>query len=307
MLSSCVALFRRVEGWLLPLGWHGCGRLLAWPVHTAARASAAAFGALCVVLVAVPSKLQAQGELLSQSPSQGPNQGLSQPLSFRLCTETQPALPLSNLDPQSPGPAQRYLAETARRTRARIEHITALWEECLNRLRLGEVDATNVTGYAGVNIELGAFPMQGSQPDSQRAIGVIPTHLYRRVGSAANYVDGRFHEVKTAVGVLAGFQVNSIAVAQAGGTPDDDSQTVEALARRLAAGRLDMVAADENLQRLIDRQYVGKLERLPTPLRMDHYYVAFRKAFYHQHRDAVEQFWTVLGQVRREQQAVQSR
>lgn len=288
MLSSCVSLFRRGGGgrWL-PLCWRrhgGDGQAVVQPGH-------AVWAALSVLLMAMPGTLVANSEGLS----------------FRLCTETQPALPLSNLDQQAPGPAQRYLAETARRTQARIEHVAALWEECLNRLRLGEVDATNVTGYAGVNIELAAFPMQGDRPDSQRAIGVIPTHLYRRVGSAANYVDGRFVDVKTAVGVLAGFQVNSIAVAQAGGTPDDDSQTVEALARRLVAGRLDMVAADESLQRLIDRQYAGKLERLPTPLRMEHHYVVFRKAFYHQHRDAVEQFWTVLGQVRREQQATQSR
>lgn len=290
MLLSCSALYSQARGW----HWSPW-RATVWRERCPARPAtvavqypfAGALGALCVLLSLLPDRLLAQSEGLS----------------FRLCTEIQPALPLSNLDPQAPGPAQRYLAETARRTRARIEHISALWEECLNRLRLGEVDATNVTGYAGVNIELGAFPMQGARPDSQRALGVIPTYLYRRVGSAANFADGRFHEVKTAVGVLAGFQVNSIAVAQAGGTPDDDSQTVEALARRLVAGRLDMVAADESLQQLINRQYVGKLERLPTPLRMEHYYVVFRKAFYHQHRDAVEQFWTVLGQVRREQES----
>lgn len=290
MLLSCFALFRHARGW----PWSP-RRAAAWLDRSPAQAGgllgphpfAGALGALCVLLSLLPDRLLAQSEGLN----------------FRLCTEIQPALPLSNLDPQAPGPAQRYLAETARRTRARIEHLSALWEECLNRLRLGEVDATNVTGYASVNIELGAFPMQGARPDSKRALGVIPTYLYRRVGSAANFADGRFHEVKTAVGVLAGFQVNSIAVAQAGGTPDDDSQTVEALARRLVAGRLDMVAADESLQQLINRQYVGKLERLPTPLRMDHYYVVFRKAFYHQHRDAVEQFWTVLGQVRREQES----
>ncbi len=217
---------------------------------------------------------------------------------FSLCTEDVPELPLSNPDPNHPGPAQQLIAMTARYTQITIRPISATWQTCQNLLKEGKVDALNIVGYAGININLGVFPMKDGKLDTSKALGTIPTTLFRRVGTDVDFVKCRFVNLKTPVGVLNSYQVNSLNTGKEGGIVDDKSYTVQSLARRLAAGKLDLIAADASLVELVNKNYAGKLEPLAHLLANDHYFLVFSPIYYSANKKQVEAFWNELARVR---------
>ena len=220
-------------------------------------------------------------------------------LQFKLCSEDQPALPLSHPDPATPGSSQILLAMAAEQTGARISHISAPWYRCQQMLDAGSVDAINIASYAAINRSIAAFPMlDAEQVDASKSLGRLRTELFRRSGSPVQVIDGQFINLKTPVGILHSYQANSLSVARHGGTVDDNSRSLESLAQRLTTGRLDLIAGSgESLRRLCANQYAGKMEVLATALDEAHLYLAFSKPFYGQHRDAVEAFWSAIQQI----------
>lgn len=123
----------------------------------------------------------------------------------------------------------------------------------------------------------------------------------RRIGSPVAVHDGNLVNLKTPVGIIRAYQINSLSVSQLGGIPDHNSLTLESLARRLASGELDLVAGTDALLDLCATVHAGRLEVLPQPLDVAHYYLAFGKAFHARHRDAIEALWSEIGRVKRSQ------
>ncbi|NQD35927.1 hypothetical protein HPT27_02760 [Permianibacter sp. IMCC34836] len=220
---------------------------------------------------------------------------------FRLCTEDQPSLPLSNLDPAHPGTAQVLIATAASNLKLNIEHYTDTWQNCQRHLKAGTTDAANIASYAGINKVIAVFPMRGDSADPSKALGHIPTLLYRRVGTNVDFVNGTFVNLKTSVGVLNSYQANSVDVGRAGGIVDDRSHSVHSLARRLLAGKLDLVAADPSLAELVKREYSGQIEALPNWLNNEPHYLVFTPTYYARNRDLVEAFWAELARLRSRQ------
>ncbi|HEX5756324.1 MAG TPA: transporter substrate-binding domain-containing protein, partial [Arenimonas sp.] len=219
-------------------------------------------------------------------------------LRFRLCTEGQPFLPLISMDPERPGDAQILLAMAAERLGVRIEHVQTTWQRCQQMLDRGEVDALNGASFAAINRAIAEYPMRLGEADPTRSLGEARTYLLRRVGSPVALRQGRFVDLKTPVGIIRAYQINSLSVSQFGGIPDHNSLTLESLARRLAAGELDLVAGNRALLVLCATAHAGKLEVLPQPLDVAHYYLAFGKAFHARHRQAIEALWTEIGRIK---------
>jgi len=222
----------------------------------------------------------------------------AEPLRFRLCSENLPFLPLTNTDPATPGDAQILLDMAAAATGTQIEHVTASWSDCQQMLDLGNVDALNAAGHAAINIAIAEFPQREGRVDSTRSLGALRTDLFRRVGSPVQVRDGALVGLKTRVGILHAYQVNSLSVARLGGTVDDNSRTITSLAKRLVSGQLDLVAGTDELRRLCAGLFANRIEQLPQPLDEAHYYLAFGKAYFAAHRDAIERLWDKLGQIR---------
>lgn len=221
--------------------------------------------------------------------------------SFRLCTESQPSLPLSNPDPAHPGAAQLLIAAAANTLQVNVVHITDTWHNCQHLLKAGTTDALNIASYAGINKAIAVFPMRGDSADPSKALGHIPTLLYRRAGSEVDFVNGSFVNLKTPVGILNSYQINSVDVGRAGGIVDDRSYSVHSLARRLLAGKLDLVAADASLAELVNSKYPGQIEALPAKLNNEPHYLVFTPDYYSKHRDLVESFWNELARLRSRQ------
>ena len=217
-------------------------------------------------------------------------------LQFTLCSEDQPALPLSHPDPATLGNSQILLAMAAEQTGASVKQVSAPWYRCQLMLDAGSVDAINIASYAAINRAIAVFPMlDAQQVDASKSLGRLRTELFRRTGSTVQVVDGQFVNLKTPVGIMNSYQLNSLSVARHGGTVDDNSRSLESLAHRLVTGRIDLIAgSSESLRRLCAGPYAGKMEVLATVLDEEHYYLAFSKPFYARHRDAVEALWSAM-------------
>lgn len=218
--------------------------------------------------------------------------------SIRLCFEQQPFMPITNTDPAFPGDGQILIDMAARQTVTTLVPVTASWRRCQQTLDSGEVDAIVGASYAAINIGIGEFPMRDGGADPNRSLGHLRTYLFRRSGAPVQLEQGRFVHLKSKVGIINAYQINALSVASFGGTVDDNSRTPESLAMRLVSGELDLVAGTRSLRRLCAGPHRGKIEQLARPLDDAHYYLAFGKAFYVEHRTQVEAFWNAMGQIK---------
>jgi ABC-type amino acid transport substrate-binding protein len=219
---------------------------------------------------------------------------------FTLCTSETPFLPISSVDPSQPGTAQILIELVAKKLGISVTHIATPWKRCQVMVEQGLYDAMNITGYAGINPTIAVFPMANAAVDTNKSLGSVPTVLYRRVGTQADFVDGKFVGTGKPIAILAGRQVNKDAIERAGATSEDGAKTVQALAQKLLTGQVDMAAsAETELVQLVDSQYHGVLEAVRTPLTESHYYLVFSKPYYQSHGAEVEAFWNEMARMKK--------
>ncbi len=217
-----------------------------------------------------------------------------------ICSENKEFRPLTHPDKSRPAPGQQLMYAVAAKMNLSVTEVFASWRECQKWVDQNKVQAIAGAGFAAINISVAVFPMRGHFPDTDKALGRVRTTLFRRRGSAVDLRDGRFIELKTPVGILYAYQVNSLSVAKFGGTPDDNSRDIRSLAQRLIAKRLDLIAGGDDLLELVQREYSDKIEALAEPLDHEHYYLAFSKSFYQQQQSVAEAIWQQIADIRQQ-------
>jgi hypothetical protein len=218
---------------------------------------------------------------------------------FTICVEDEPFLPLLNGRFTPPGHAQILVEAVAKNLQILIRVQFAPWRRCTATIASGVVDAILAPSYAGKNIEIAVFPMLGpGQPDPSKAVGLTKTFLYRRKQTPPDFLNGRFVHLHTPVAIASGYQASADAVTKGGGGIDDGAKTVEQLAAKLLAGRVDLVAGDVAFAQLVNARYQDQLEALPTMLHESHYYLAFSTQYYRANQGEVEAFWIELAKVK---------
>ena len=216
-----------------------------------------------------------------------------------VCVEDEPFLPMSNAGLEPPGHGQILIREVVRKQGVPLRIVLAPWKRCQALVAAGTYDATLAAAYAGRNIELLAFPMRAPGiPDGAKATGSATTYLYRRKGTPADYVNGRFVRLSGPVGVTSGFQASTETVLKGGGQVYDGAKSADQLAKMLLAGRLELVAAEQAFVILAREKYRDELEALQAILHETDYYLAFSPAFYKAQRELVEKVWSEMATVR---------
>jgi hypothetical protein len=219
---------------------------------------------------------------------------------FSLCTSETPFLPISSVDPISPGTAQVLITMVAHKLGVTVNDVANPWKRCQVLVEQGKYDAMNITGYAGINPSIAVFPMRNGAPDPAKSLGSIPSVIYRRVGAKADFVGGKFVRTDKPIAILAGRQVNKEAIQRAGGTSEDGAKTVQALAQKLITGQTDLVAsAETELAQLVATQYQGVLEAVHHPLTESHYYLVFSKPYFEGHQAEAESFWNEMVKIKK--------
>lgn len=218
---------------------------------------------------------------------------------FSVCTENEAFPPLTNAGRTPLGHSDILIEDAAKNLGVALNIKAAPWKRCQNEVENGDVDAILATSYAGKNIQISVFPMvSAGVPDSTKGIGSTKTYLYRRVGSKADFVNGKFVNLTSPVGILPGYQAVNEAVTKGGAQVDEGAKTVDQQAQKMINSRLDMVAADIAFVKLVDEKYKDQLEPIPSLLMEASYYLSFSSKYYNAHKADVEKFWTEMAKVK---------
>ncbi len=218
---------------------------------------------------------------------------------FQMCVEEQPLIPLANAGKVPQGYAETLAKDTARALGIALDEVVAPWPRCQKMLSSGFYDAVLNMTYAGKNKTIGAFPMtRAGTPDTSKAVGLYTSNLFRRVGSTADLVDGKIVNTAKPVGIQAGYQLHRDLILGMGWTVLEIPNTANQMAEMLAAGRIDLVAGDFAMQRVVETKYQTILEPLPTPFSESFVYLAFSKKYYEANRETVERFWTEMARMK---------
>jgi polar amino acid transport system substrate-binding protein len=225
---------------------------------------------------------------------------LSTPVAaFEMCVEDQPLIPLSNAGKQPHGQAEILVKEAARNLGIPVRETIAPWVRCNRMMESGAYDATLNMTFAGKNPAIGMFPMTPAGiPDTDKAVGRYTSQLFRRIGSAADFVDGIFVNTPKPVGIQAGYQLHRELILKAGWTaleiPNDANQMAEMLVGR----RVDLIVGDYAVQRVVETKYKTQIEPLPALFSDSVVYLAFSRKFYQANRDMVERLWAEIARVK---------
>lgn len=218
---------------------------------------------------------------------------------FQVCVEEQPLIPLANAGKEPRGYAEILIRDTASNLGMTVDEVVAPWARCQKMLSSGYYDAVLNMAYAGKNKIIGAFPMTPSgTPDTNKAVGRYTSYLFRRIGSKADLVDGKIVNTAKPVGIQAGYQLHRDLILGMGWSVIEIPNRASQMAEMLAAGRIDLVAGDFAMQRVVDMKYKTVLEPLPVPFSESFVYLVFSKTYYASNRQAAERFWAEMVRVR---------
>lgn len=218
---------------------------------------------------------------------------------FQVCVEEQPLIPLANAGEEPLGYAEILIRDTARNLGMTVDEVVAPWARCQKMLASGAYDAVLNMAYAGKNKVIGVFPMtRADTPDTNKAVGRYTSYLFRRIGSQADLVDGKIVDTAKPVGIQAGYQLHRDLILGMGWTVLEIPNRASQMAEMLAAGRIDLVAGDFAMQRVVETKYKTVLEPLPAPFSESVVYMAFSRKYYEANRETAERFWTEMVRVR---------
>ena len=124
--------------------------------------------------------------------------------------------------------------------------------------------------------------------------------LYRRRNDMSVNWDGKTLNTNGPIGVQRGRSV-AVMLQELKAEIDFGSNHTEDNFRKLLLGRLAAVAlrtSDGDRILATNREFNGKIEKLPTPLSEKPFYLVFSTQFYAEHREKAQDVWRMIEQVR---------
>lgn len=215
-----------------------------------------------------------------------------------LCIEENPFPPLIYTDRDGAIPILVKMA--ARAAGVRVQFHRAPYLRCLEEVRSGQADGYPSTAWGVEGADVYVYPGHPGAPDPARATVTTRVLVYRRSGDAVGWDGSAFSGLTRPVlhdraGLLVGRRLKTLGVAA-----DNNGKNAEANLSKLLAGRGDAVVTFEVGAAALLRQarFAGKVEALPVPFFVEHYYLGVNRAVYARHPDKVEAMWQAIARLR---------
>jgi polar amino acid transport system substrate-binding protein len=220
----------------------------------------------------------------------------SAPAPLRVCIYDHAFPPLTY--PDGSGQAQELMRRAARTVSLTISSTILPRNECIARLRDGELDAM-LGAFIPERLEYSAFPMRGDGPDTGAALAELYIMVFKRHDSTLGWDGQQFLDLgRQPVGTEPGF-LHVLKLRQLGVVVDDSAASVEQSMVRLTQHKVAAVTAQQGEgAALVRDKFRGQIDMLPQPFEVTPMYLIFNKAFHQQHRALVESYWAALRQQR---------
>jgi len=217
---------------------------------------------------------------------------------IRLCQDSEDVYPWTLQS--RPGLNNILLEIVGKKIGVQFEIVSEPWKRCQENMKLGVVDGMFAISYLKERQEFGVYPMHGTEPDVSKTLMIDGYSLYRRRGDVGVTWDGKMLTTNGPVGAQRGYSIaaqlqNMNANVDSGAYHVDDNLR-KLLIGRIAAAALRTSEGDSVL--FSNREFSGKIEKLPIPLIEKPYYLMFSKQFVADHGRQTQDIWSMIEQVR---------
>lgn len=219
------------------------------------------------------------------------------PTSVKLCYENEDFYPW--VLKSKPGLNIILLNAVEQKLGVKLELVGLPWKRCQNEMATGAVDGLFSASFKTERMEIGTYPMVGTQPDESKALMRDGYTLYRLKGSPVEW-DGKKLTASGAIGTQPGYSIADQLKAL-GAKVDDGGRTADDNFRKLMAGRVDAVAlmSLEGENTLTTKpEFSTKIEKVAPALVDKPYYLMLSKQFVAKYGDFAKEIWNTAAQVR---------
>ncbi len=216
---------------------------------------------------------------------------------LRLCVDVRPHPPYVLLDRE--GTAQVLVRMAAARAGMQVEYYHAPAARCAQEVRLNLAQGYPAAGYSDRLSAICTFPMDGKDPDPQRATVVVRMALYRRLGAAADWDGKRLLHTNGRVLSSHGAVLMQERLRALGVDTDDGGADLEVNFAKLLARRGDLALGYENDgQALMARApFAGKIEALPVLFAEERHYLCLSHQFRNANPERAAALWDAIPKV----------
>ena len=188
-------------------------------------------------------------------------------------------------------------------------HCRLVWQHLptlrvVHATELGDVDAALFYSWTAERASKLRYPMHHGQLDPRRRLASLNYVLYRRLDSDVRWDGAQLHPKGCAVGYNEGWSIVDY-LKQHQITPHP-GKGAEQLLKLLAKGRLCAYATLEEAGDAALAAQPGRFEKMSPPLARKDYYLLFNPAYYQAHSSQVEALWNRIGELRKQQAALES-
>ncbi|MCP5169930.1 MAG: hypothetical protein H6999_09260 [Hahellaceae bacterium] len=222
------------------------------------------------------------------------------PLPFAMCYEDKQLLPYfvgegKAVPDTHPGVAIEVLRLMAQeRPEIALSFRREPWKRCLAMLEVGEVSGV-IASYKQSRHKIGVYPMQGDEPDSNRAFEITRYCLYTKVDSGFRWNGQRFeHLPELPVAVPLGYSIGDLFqnnhIGMTGVNSGDQGFFLLSHDRVAATATL----CESGNQILASHPEYQDIKANPVPLRVKGSYLLVSHPFYDQHSALVLKLWDTI-------------
>jgi polar amino acid transport system substrate-binding protein len=222
----------------------------------------------------------------------------SEPPTIRLCQDSEDVYPWTLRS--RPGLNNILLEIVAKKVGVQFEITSEPWKRCQENMKLGVVDGMFAISYLKERLEFGVYPTKGTEPDVSKNLMIDGYSLYRRRGDAGVNWDGKVLTASGPIGAQRGYSV-SAQLQKLNANVDSGAYHVDDNFRKLVIGRIAAAAlrtSEGDSVLFSNREFNGKVEKLPVPLVEKPYYLMFSKQYVADHGKQTQDIWNMIEKVR---------
>lgn len=215
---------------------------------------------------------------------------------LRLCHDEEEGATWRDPERQQQGLSFVVMRQLEQLSGVHFELVGRSWKRCLAELQANHWDGAFAVSFKPSRLAIGVFPMKDGEPDLALRLRTDGYSLFRLRGSQVGWDGRQFSHVQGMIGAQSGYSiVDQLRVAKV--AVDDSSRSVEAILRKLLAGRLDGAAllTGDGMQMIAGhREYEDAIERVDPPLVTKPYYLIFSRDFYAARPALAQKLWATL-------------
>jgi polar amino acid transport system substrate-binding protein len=173
------------------------------------------------------------------------------------------------------------------------------WRRCLNSVEDKSMDGAIAASFNQERAAFAAYPMSGDKLDIGRRLHTEEYSLYQAKGGKLDWNGSKFTHLNGSVGAQRGYSIIND-LKKAGAKVDEGGALPRDNMRKILGGQVQAVGltTQEGDALMSHPDFVGKIDKIPTPLIQKHYFTIINKDYYGKNQKTIDNLWAAMTTVR---------